>query len=505
MFRYRRLTGGVLLLTLLLGAGSAQGDELFTKASGPSPFAPNCNGAPQTGVNYRNAEVEPWIAVNPRNQHNLIGVWQQDRWSNGGANGLLTGVSFDGGKTWRRTAAHFSRCAGGNPTNNGDYERVSDPWVTFGPTGIAYQIGLSFDDSDGNQAVLVSRSSDGGHNWSEPFVLARDTDFDIGLDKEAITADPHNPRYVYAVWDRLTGLLSTDPNDFTGPIWFARTTNGGASWAPARIIYDPGRDAQTISSQIAVLPNGDLVNVFAVFTNTSANITANIAVIRSSDKGATWSQPIIISSLESIGVSDPQTGDPVRTGDIVPDIAVDERNGAVYVVWQDARFSHGQRDGIVFAKSRDGGRSWSAPTQLNKVKRTQAFTAAIDVNDEGVIGVTYYDFRKDTADPNTLITTYWLTTSDDGGRTWNEQRVAAPFDIRTAPEARGLFVGDYEGLAHRGEQFTPFFALTNSGNLNNRTDIFIAVTEADDDRGHEREEVGVRRGNWAQRLKAPRR
>ena len=37
---------------------------------------------------YLNSEVEPWLDVNPTNVANLVGVWQQDRWSNGGARGL---------------------------------------------------------------------------------------------------------------------------------------------------------------------------------------------------------------------------------------------------------------------------------------------------------------------------------------------------------------------------------------------------------------------------------
>jgi len=63
-------------------------------ASGPSPFAPGCNGVPQTGTLYPNAEVEPFVAANPHRPMNLVGVWQQDRWSDGGSQGLGTEYSF---------------------------------------------------------------------------------------------------------------------------------------------------------------------------------------------------------------------------------------------------------------------------------------------------------------------------------------------------------------------------------------------------------------------------
>ena len=57
----------------------------------------------------------------------------------------------------------------------------------------------------------------------------------------------------------------------------------------------------------------------------------------------------------------------------------------------------------------------------------------------------------------------------------SETHVAGPFDMETAPNAGGLFVGDYEGLARAGNSFVAFFAMANDGNLANRTDIFKAT------------------------------
>jgi hypothetical protein len=31
----------------------------------------------------------------------MVAVWQQDRWSNGGSQGNLTGVTFNAGASWR--------------------------------------------------------------------------------------------------------------------------------------------------------------------------------------------------------------------------------------------------------------------------------------------------------------------------------------------------------------------------------------------------------------------
>src|SRR5262245_65826735 len=79
----------------------------LTVASGPSPFAGCTVGAAPGSVLYPNAEEEPWVDVNPTNSKNLIAVWQQDRWSDGGAHGLVTAVSENGGHKWSETHPHL--------------------------------------------------------------------------------------------------------------------------------------------------------------------------------------------------------------------------------------------------------------------------------------------------------------------------------------------------------------------------------------------------------------
>jgi len=508
----RFVTPLVVLAVLMIGAAVPVAAGSVTVAplklvTGPSPFASCTIGAAGTPGEtlYVNAEEEPWVDVNPTNSNNIIAVWQQDRWSNGGAHGLVAGVSHDGGTTWSPRWAHFSKCAGGTPANGGDYERSSDPWVSFSPNGTAYQISLSVSFSVGVQglnAVLVSKSTDGGNTWSEPMTLKRDSgDRDSSYafnDKESITADPTNSNYAYAVWDRFVTPAGTsrasipgffNSRSFRQPIWFARTTNGGQTWEPARNIFDPSEFNGTVGNQIVVLPNGDLVNVFDFFllaSNRHGLRGANIAVIRSTDKGATWSREIIVAKDLGQGALDPDTGRPIRAEGGIPEIAVDRNNGNLYVVWQDTRFSG--VDEIALSRSTDGGLTWSAPIKVSQTPRSsvalnqQAFVPNIRVADDGTVAVTYYDFRNNDASPG-VPTDFWIVhchANCANAANWgNEARLsAASFDIEQAPAARGpfgYFLGEYEGLTSIGNTFRPVFIQVNNGNSANRTDLFATT------------------------------
>jgi len=247
-----------VLAILIAAAPAFAGISGPVLVSGPSPFASCTVGGP--GTNYPNAEVEPWVAVNPADSTNVVGVFQQDRWSNGGAHGLVTGVSHNGGGSWSETWAHLSACAGGTATNGGGYDRSSDPWVTFAPNGTAYQISISISADEVTSAVLVAGSTNGGDSWSEPITLIRDdTPFNFN-DKESITADPTNASYAYAVWDRArkpgenADFNALHSFAFRGDVLVSRTTNGGTSWEPARRALPTNANLFTIGNRIAVRP-----------------------------------------------------------------------------------------------------------------------------------------------------------------------------------------------------------------------------------------------------------
>jgi len=491
----------VLLFTMILALMitqevSASGFNVapLTVITGPSPFAGCTVGA--TGnpgeTLYENSEEEPWVAVNPANPDNIIAVWQQDRWSNGGARALAAGVSHDGGDTWTTTWAHFSTCSGGTVANGGDFDRASDPWVTFAPNGDAYQISLSVSANQTTSAILVSKSTNGGDTWSEPTTLIRETSSFHFNDKESITADPLDSDFVYAVWDRSrkpgesASFNALHSFAFRGDAMFSRTTNGGATWEAPRNILPTNANLFTIGNQIVVLPDGTLVDVFGLGRGSGVQPSVNPftnSLVRSTNQGLTWSRVIDISADQGIGAVDPDTGRPIRAEGGIPEIAVDRNNGNLYVVWQDSRFSG--VDEIAFSMSADGGLTWTVPIKINQTPRSatagnqQAFVPNIRVAADGTVGVTYYDFRNNDSNPG-VPTDYWIVHCHSGCSNvanWgNEARLTSEsFDIEQAPAARGpfgYFLGEYEGLSNIGNSFVSVSIQVNNGNTANRTDVF---------------------------------
>ena len=499
MVRGERTKGGhELLRKALWAAALASGVVLVTSSTAvaaitlvpaTTAYQAACPAATDnllTGRTFNNAEVEPQLAVHGSN---AIAVFHQDRKSNGGAHGIGIGYSKNGGASWTSTTITLNACGPGSvdPSLAG-YFRASDPWVSFGPDGTAYFSALSFNVQvpNGANAVVAARSVDGGVTWDHIQRITGgffDTN-DQSTDKNATTADPRmsHAGTAYTVWDTL--ILPTDhPDDnphtaaYTGPAYFSKTTDHGQTWSPAKVMIDTGNRNQTIGNIIVVDPrNGTLYDFTDLIEspNTPRQGTrsnALLAFVKSTDGGDTWTQPQVIAPFNSLGVIDPNTGQRARVGDGLEEVAIDPSNGNLYVVYESStnyqkqlkQSSGAWDDEILLTSSSDGGATWTTPSVVHKLDSgLPTFTPTVAVNG-GRVAVTYYDTRNlapgDTAH---WPTDFFGVISSDGGATWGtEQHLAGSFDLKTAPVARGFFLGDYEGLQPSGSGFMAVFVKTN--------------------------------------------
>ncbi len=499
-------------------------------AASVGPLVQITSGDPLTGCTADNArqqvkagsvlypatEIEPWVAADPSHPGRLIAGWQQDRWNDGGARGLLAGVSDDGGASWKTVrSGRVAKCEGG------PWTRESDPWVDIGPGGVAYFIHLPFENNlpnggSGPNAVSVTRSTNGGRTWEAPVTLVRETDPQATTDKESVTADPTNPSYAYAVWDLFidytippqAAAAGARPHDvveltrerlrrlhaagqaveapskpqFAGPVYFSRTTDAGRTWEKARQIYDPGPNADTIGNIVEVLPNGTVVDFF---DEADAKGVLRIKQLRSFDRGKTFEKKPTLVSVQVngafVGTVTPDKQELVRDANILFDVAVDPKSGTLYAVWQDTRFE-APVQAVMFAQSTDGGDHWKVssgpvnktPDDIKELRR-QAFLPSIEVAADGSLVTTYYDFRNDG--PNGELTDYWAAFCDPGKASclnpdsWGgEVRLTnRSFDMLDAPDAGGHFLGDYMGLVRSGGAVIPVFGIADG---KNRTSLY---------------------------------
>lgn len=413
--------------------------DAVPKAAGPKNFRVSFDVLPVAVGSEAQPETqtEPHIAVNPRSEKHLLAGYQEQRFSNGGARGLISAVSFNAGKTWTETAV-----PGIGASTGGFYDRVTDPWVAFGPDNRAYYATLGFNERTPDNAILVSVSPDGGRTWNPPVEVYRDVQADFFNDKEAIVVDtrddsPFRGR-VYVGWDTVTR---------NGQILrVAHSSDHGATWSVPATLTGEGANIGVIP---LVGPGGV---VHAVWLRGGRE--DSLWISSSHDGGVTWSAPFKIIDLAPAGVFE------ARTGAGIPSAAVDPRNGTIYVVWQDQRFSP-RVDQVVLVRSTDGGLTWTDPVRVSAGPLdAPAYTPAVAVNAAGVVGVSYFSLRNDPV-RRYFVDTY-IGFSKNGGKTFRRtvRLSQATTDTRFAAFSGGYFLGDYQGLAAGAKRFFPLWIAT---------------------------------------------
>src|SRR6516225_7972341 len=288
-----------------------------------------------------------------------------------------------------------------------------------------------------------------------------------------------------------TGSRSAIASTSAAKPFFARSTDGGQSWKPAAVIFQSPSQDDNSDHQILVLPDGTLVDAFMELPQPPFNNghppNSTLDILRSKNGGKDWSPPIVGPPVGVPDIRDPDTILPfLRAGQLGPEVATDPNSGNLYAVWPDISFFGSlpgfpfpfDISGIAFSMSSDGGFTWSkpiivnqTPTNLANALDSQAFNPDIAVGANGIVAVSYSDFRFNDPNPG-VPTDDWAVfgnPSGPGGLTnlanWGNELRLTPtsFNMENAPLANGeLFLGDYQGLAAAGTGFVALFSQAGS-------------------------------------------
>src|SRR5215204_3159877 len=305
-------TVAALVITAWLAASAVAGPYTLgadVKVNGESTLNGCPFGAsPDFAAAYNNAEVEPQVAVNPINPAQIVGVSQQDRWPDGGARGLTSWRSATGGASGAKLPdVPWSACQGG-PTRFG---RVTDPWVSYDKAGTAYFIGQPIDSAELGLSSIAVTSGD-GTSWAPPTTLIEDSgDRGVFNDKVSVTGDPTRAGYAYATWIRGD--------------------------------YPPGQR----QSQVAD---------FASFAYRGQPM-----ISRTTDGGKTWSTPKPMRESNAYF-----QGNQIA---VAPDGTLDNVTAVLFTGAGIQPNLQGVYMGVM--RSRDAGRTWSAPKHIAPIRTAQ--------------------------------------------------------------------------------------------------------------------------------------
>ncbi len=202
--------------------------------------------------------VEPDVAVSPLDPLVAVAVAHDGRYPDGGAVGIETSWTHDGGATW-----HHKPLPGVTVTTGGDatWERASDPVVAFASDGVVYVSTLVFNVGC-DSAVLVSKSTDGGQTFAKPTTAHRSATCDISDDKNWLVVDTsaasaHRGR-LYQFWTPFLTDLFGNPDG--SPQALVVSDDAGATWSAPVNVSAP--HANTQNSQPMLKPDGTIVDSY---------------------------------------------------------------------------------------------------------------------------------------------------------------------------------------------------------------------------------------------------
>jgi hypothetical protein len=247
-------------------------------------------------------------------------------------------------------------------------------WAEPGTGKIFYRISTNGGVSFGTQAIAATMNTNlsmNGRTWR----LAN-------IPSTAAARNPiaGQPDYLVTVWNDGRNNSSRGVD-----IYYARSTNGGTTWgAPARLNDDVNNSVkQQAEPWVTASPDGHFHAIWYDEREDTDpnNINFHIYYAQSTDYGATWSSNIRISDATSdLNNGDPGWGSPgnIVAGDY---IAVAATNSNVYAAWTDTR--SGTQEDIYITRNQPGGMTPTpTPTPTTDPCRANINgNGAIDVGD----------------------------------------------------------------------------------------------------------------------------
>ena len=354
------------------------------------------------------AANEPSLCIDPTNPRRIAIGWRQFNTTNSNFRQAGFGFSTDGGLSWT---------FGGVLQTN---VFRSDPVLAADAEGRFFYLSLS---NPPPYVCDIWRSTNGGASWQMIGPA-------VGGDKSWMTIDTASgPGHgnIYQAWD-LTSATGT--NDFSF------SYDGGVTWAkPFGIPQSP------FFGTLDVGPEGQVYLLAWDGTQFWLNRSTN-ASNRSVPFDFELTVPVDLGgSLLYGGLPNP--GGLLGQAWVAVDRSTNQTRGNVYALCSTGNPSN-QCD-IMFARSADGGVSWTAPVRINDDPGTNAFhwfgTLAVAPN--GRIDVCWHDTRNDT---NNVFSELYYCYSLDGGLIWATNRaVSAAFDPSLGYPQQNK-IGDYLGM-----------------------------------------------------------
>jgi hypothetical protein len=282
-------------------------------------------------------------------------------------------------------------------------------------------------------------------------------------------------------------------SDFHGafggnPVVFSRSTDGGVTWSSPRTISSGGPQGASHNegADIAVAPDGTVYVAFEAFSSQGVD---TINLVKSSDCGKHWSQPVAVNTIDA-----PQAPGVAFRTPTFAFVATDTTDSnLVYVAYQSFA---GDYD-IYAQRSTNGGTSFGPAVQVNDDPgaRHQIFPT-IEVSHH-TLHVAWYDFRNSTTPANEALDVYYAC-SNCNGVSWptfdGSTRVT---NVSHNPECRMFgggtvaFHGDYNELDALWNGTTNIVHVAWADNR----DVPTAQCDLSDDPGPASNNIGNRNQN----------